>query len=96
MNAAVQARANREFLPRVRPDCESASLLTRLRENPWDFDFFQAVHLLCRFQEDVVEPGLGGPLGRESVRFAARNSLTFPASQIQEIREALGKEGNDE
>ena len=88
MNAAVQARANREFLPRVRPDCESASLLTRLRENPWDFDFFQAVHLLCRFQQDVVEPGLGGPLGRESVRFAARNSLTFPASQIQEIREA--------
>ena len=34
----------------------------------------------------MVEPGLGGPLSRESVRFAARNTLTFPASQIQEIR----------
>lgn len=81
-------QANREWLPRVRPDCEASSLLTRLRKSPWEFDFFQAVHLLGRFQEEVVEPGLGGPLARESVRFAARNTLTFPASQIQEIREA--------
>ena len=79
-------QTNQEWLPRVRPDCESSRLLTRLRQSPWEFDFFQAVHLLGRFQEDVVEPGLGGPLSRESVRFAARNTLTFPASQIQEIR----------
>lgn len=73
------------WLPRLRPGLEKSTLLSRLRESPWEFDFFQAVTLLRSFQEDVVDPGLIGPYGRESVRFSARTSLSFPASQIQDI-----------
>ena len=88
---ASRAAANQAWLPRLRPGVERSHLLSRLRESPWEFDFFQAVHLLRRFQEDVVEPGFLGPPARESVRFAARNALSFPASQIQEITGADAK-----
>ena len=54
-----------------------------LREEPWSFQFFQAVRLLQRILPDR------GPVGRfihpskEIVRFAAHTSVSFPASQIQ-------------
>ena len=74
-----------DLLPRQKPGLDRNHLLRRLAEKPWEFDFFQAVHLLGMFQEDVVEPGAQGPPGREAARFRARNHLGFAASQIQEI-----------
>ena len=83
--SSLGGSANQAWLPKMRPGLEQCSLLAKMRKNPWSFDFFQAVFLLRRFQEDVVEPGFLGPPSKESVRFTARNSLNFPASQIQEI-----------
>ena len=79
-------------LPNPRPGVESSHLLNRLLESPWEFDFFQAVFLLKRFQEDVFDPGFLGPFSRESVHFCASTSLAFPASQIQNIQ--LGNQPN--
>jgi len=56
-----------------------------LREEPWTFQFFQAVRLLER-----ILPGRS-PVGRfvhpskEVVRFGAHTGTAFPASQIQEL-----------
>ena len=83
-----------EGIFRPRHGMESSHLLTRLLKSPWEFNFFQAVFLLKRFQEDVIDPGTIGPFSKESVRFCASISLAFPASQIQNIK--LGKEGSEE
>lgn len=83
-----------EGILRPRPGTASSHLLSRLLESPWEFDFFQAVFLLKRFQEDVVDPGTLGPYSRESVRFSSTISLAFPASQIQNIQ--LGKEPSED
>jgi type VI secretion system protein ImpH len=61
----------------------------RLREQPWEFSFFQAVRLLQRFA------GVSNPIGafdtpaNEAVRLATNPSIAFPAAEIQalEIRE---------
>ena len=84
--ASQGGTATPRLLARQRHDLPTLSLLLHLVEKPWEFDFFQAVHLLRLFQEDVVEPGSLGPYARESVRFTVRNSLAFPASEIQEVR----------
>lgn len=55
-----------------------------LREEPWSFEFFQAVRLFERF-------GSGKPVGRfdnpteEAVRFAGNSALSFPPSQIHSL-----------
>lgn len=56
----------------------------QLRENPWNFQFFQAVRLLERL-------GTGQPVGRfgspdeEAVRFRTNPALEFPPSQIHAL-----------
>ncbi len=90
----TSTRAMVERLSHYRPGVESSPLLARLLGSPWEFDFFQAVFLLKRFQEDVVDPGSVGPYSRESVRFCASISLAFPASSIQNIQ--LGKEPSED
>ncbi len=84
--ASESTSAMPRLIARQRPGLPTLSLLMHLVEKPWEFDFFQAVHLLRLFQEDVVDPGSLGPYARESVRFTVRNSLVFPASEIQEVR----------
>ncbi len=62
-----------------------AEVSVELREEPWNFEFFQAVRLLERF-------GDGHPVGRfdnpedEAVRFGCNPSLTFPPSQIHSLK----------
>jgi len=68
---------------------EDPPVAKRLLDEPYRFDFFQAVRLLERVtgQESVgrdVKPS------REAVRFRTRASLEFPASQIHEIKGANG------
>jgi len=49
------------------------------------FDFFQAVRLLERIYPGRRAVGGGGPPSTEVVRFRARTSLEFPASQIYDV-----------
>jgi type VI secretion system protein ImpH len=72
------------------------SPLTQLLfDEPYRFEFFQAVRLLER-----LNPGRG-PVGRdgdprdEAARFRAHASLAFPPSQICRIDEAGGGDGGD-
>jgi len=56
-----------------------------LFEEPYRFDFFQAVRILELLQPERAPVGLDGPPGREVVRFHAHQSLTFPASSIHSL-----------
>lgn len=57
-----------------------------LREEPWGFQFFQAVRLLERILAPRAPVGRFVHPSKEIVRFAAHTSTAFPASQIQELR----------
>ena len=61
-----------------------------LREEPWAFDFFQAVRLLSRFQPARVPVGQFARPAEEVVRIGVHPSLSFPASQIQALGWAPG------
>jgi type VI secretion system protein ImpH len=64
---------------------EAGRMLDRLFDEPWAFEFFQAVHLLERLQPDRQRVGGFGDPRREAVRFTAATSVAFPASEIQGI-----------
>ena len=56
-----------------------------LFDEPYRFDFFQAVRLLGRLHPDRSPVGSGGAPGREWARFHARLSLTFPPSSVHSL-----------
>src|SRR6266536_1874683 len=58
----------------------------QLRDDPWSFQFFQAIRLLERIQPDRAPVGRFLPPSKEVVRFGAHAAMAFPASQIQELR----------
>jgi type VI secretion system protein ImpH len=68
-------------------------VIDRLREEPWRFDFFQAVRLLERAaqEQDADAPGPRAPVGRDArpndeiVRFRAWPSHSFPAGEIHSL-----------
>jgi type VI secretion system protein ImpH len=66
------------------------ALIDRLFEEPYCFDFFQAVRLLGRTAPDRVPVGQDGPHAREVARFIQYLSLNFPASSIDELERAYG------
>jgi type VI secretion system protein ImpH len=68
--------------PRGRTD---PPLEQTLFEEPYRFDFFQAIRLLGRLSPDRAPVGHEGDPGSEVVRFRARQSLGFPPSSIHEI-----------
>jgi type VI secretion system protein ImpH len=57
----------------------------RLFAEPYSFEFFQAVRLLRRFYPNQNNVGLQQPPRSEIVRFGVHPSLSFPASEIQEL-----------
>jgi type VI secretion system protein ImpH len=59
-----------------------------LFEEPYRFSFFQAVRLLQRLREDRAPVGRDNAPAREAVRFVAHRGLSFPASEIHELRPA--------
>lgn len=61
------------------------SLEQHLYDEPFVFDFFQAVRLLARLAPGRVHVGGGGPPAREIVRFRALPSLSFPASALFDL-----------
>jgi len=73
---------------------DDASLIQRLREEPWRYDFFQAVRLLERAAQLDAAAGKKTPArpvgydhapAEEAVRFRALPSLAFPSAEIAAI-----------
>lgn len=56
-----------------------------LREEPFLFEFFQAVHLLERLFPGKSPVGRFSPPSAEVVRFVANSTLGFPASEVQSL-----------
>jgi type VI secretion system protein ImpH len=75
--------ANVSPLSALPSTAEERRLLARLFEEPWTFDFFQAVHLLERLQPDRAAIGEFGDPRQEAVRLTTSASVAFPASEIQ-------------
>jgi type VI secretion system protein ImpH len=66
-----------------------------LFEEPYRFEFFQAVRLFERLFPEKKTVGKESLPAEEPVRFRSYVTLTFPSSEIQEIRE-ITNEKNDE
>lgn len=67
-------------------------LAQELFDEPYRFEFFQAVRLLERMYPDRNPVGRDPDASREVVRFRTRQSLSFPPSQIHD----LTQDGNDD
>ena len=58
---------------------------SRLRQEPYAFEFFQAVRMLARILPGRQPVGRFQQPAKEVVRFSAHATLTFPASEIQSL-----------
>jgi type VI secretion system protein ImpH len=67
------------------PDVKVSKVEQELREEPFLFEFFQAVRLLERLFPDKSPVGRFNPPSAEVVRFGAHSTLAFPASEIQAL-----------
>jgi type VI secretion system protein ImpH len=86
--AAASGAANSDVV--VQPERWAAVELA-LREEPWSFQFFQAVRLLRRILPDRAAVGRFVHPSKEIVRFGAHTSIAFPASQIQGLDWSAGQ-----
>src|ERR1041385_2424653 len=66
-----------------------------LFEEPFRFDFFQAVRLFEHVFPDKKPVGFSAAPKDEVVRFRSRIALDFPSSQIHEIRETVDEKTGD-
>src|SRR5437868_13747273 len=66
-------------------DLERAPLFELLKQEPFRFQFFQAVRLLQRIVPDRSKVGTFVHPSEEVIRFSARQSLAFPASEVHAI-----------
>ena len=62
-------------------------VVARLRDEPFCFEFFQAVRLLERMWPDRKPVGRFASPSEEVVHFRAHPTLSFPASEIQALEE---------
>src|SRR5271166_3700414 len=67
------------------PDVSGSTAEAELRNEPFLFEFFQAVRLLERFFPDRSPVGGFNPPSAEVVRFLANSTLAFPASEVQSL-----------
>ena len=65
---------------------KSSKMEDALREEPFDFDFFQAVRLLHGLLRDRTPVGRFSDPGAETVRFGASAEIGFPSSQIASLQ----------
>jgi type VI secretion system protein ImpH len=65
------------------------SIIDKLFEEGYRFNFFHAVSILEKIYQDSVPLGAEGPLYQEKIRFRANPSLTFPASDIASIHKTI-------
>jgi len=71
-------------------------LKQELLEEPYRFDFFQAVRLLERIHPDKKAVGRDAMPHEEVVRFRSRIALDFPASQIHEFQTSFDEHTEEE
>ena len=64
----------------------------QLRRHPYDWDFFQAVRVLARLFPERALPGGDADPEQEVVRFRMHLSLSFPPSDIAQLRPGSGDE----
>ncbi len=64
-----------------------APLPDKLRERPWDFSFFQAVRLLQLTTGNTDPIGSFDKPATEAVRLGTHPSISFPAAEIQSLKE---------
>ncbi len=57
-----------------------------LFQEPFCFEFFRAIRILEKLYPDRETVGIDAHPSREIARFAAHATLTFPASQIQDLK----------
>src|SRR5262245_44942531 len=69
-----------------------APLERTLFDEPYRFDFFQAVRLLQRLDPGRAPVGRDGPPAKEVARFHVRPGLAFPASAIDRLGRPEGPE----
>jgi type VI secretion system protein ImpH len=62
-----------------------------LEQEPWGFEFYQAVRLMKSFRPDRNPVGEFGSPDKEVVHFGANPSMAFPASQIQKLSVRSGQ-----
>ena len=62
----------------------------QLFDEPYRFEFFQAVRLLEKLMPDAKPVGRDALPADEMIRFRSRVALDFPASEVHEIRETNG------
>ena len=67
------------------PDVSGSTVEAELREEPYLFEFFQAVRLLERLFPGKSPVGRFNPPSAEVVRFVANSTLAFPASEVQSL-----------
>lgn len=65
-----------------------------LLEEPYRFEFFQAVRILERIFPEKKPVGGAALPAEEAIRFRSRIALDFPPSEIHEFREPLDEDGN--
>lgn len=68
----------------------------KLQDEPYRFEFFQAVRLLEKIFPERRTVGRNAMPGDEMVRFRSRVGLDFPASEIHEIRESVDEKTETE
>jgi type VI secretion system protein ImpH len=56
-----------------------------LFDQPYQFEFFQAVRLLERLDAQRVPVGYDSKAARESVRFRTNQTLSFPSSEVHDL-----------
>jgi len=64
----------------------NSSLTQRLEDEPYRFDFYQVVRLLEQIDPERKTVGHDGDPRRDAARFRTRASLSFPPSQIFQIK----------
>ena len=74
---------------------ESRSLNEKFQEEPYEFEFFQAVRLMERIYADRKSVGGDALPDQEIVRFRSKIGLEFPASEIQEIKRSVDQAGDE-
>lgn len=77
--------------PDLKPDVRFAAVRELLDRDPWSVRFFQAVRLMERLYPERNPVGLFVSPFTEVVQFSSNPTLTFPASEIQDLQP--GKDG---
>jgi type VI secretion system protein ImpH len=67
------------------PDVSVSKVEKELREQPYLFEFFQAVRLMERLFPGKSPVGRFNPPSSEVVHFTANSTLVFPASEVQAL-----------